>query len=93
MRFGPGGDRAVGVSAFAVGAGSAGGGLDGVRAGARRGGTPVEVTWSRRRADEARHAEEIRERMAQSAFARLLEARASGAGAPKLVALSGGRAT
>jgi integrase len=43
--------------------------------------------------DEARHAEEIRERMAQSAFARLLEARASGAGAPNLVALSGGRAT
>ena len=43
--------------------------------------------------DEARHAGEIRERMAQSAFARLLDARGSVSGPRKLVALSGGRAT
>jgi integrase len=43
--------------------------------------------------DERRHAAEIRERMAQSAFARLLDARASIPGGKKLVALPGGRAT
>ena len=43
--------------------------------------------------DEARHTAEIRERMAQSAFARLLDARGSVPGGPKLVVLSGNRST
>ena len=43
--------------------------------------------------DEARHAAEIRELMAQSAFARLLAAAGSTSDGARLVALPGGRAT
>jgi hypothetical protein len=43
--------------------------------------------------DEARHADEIRNQMARSAFARLLAATSSASDEARLVALPGGRAT
>ena len=43
--------------------------------------------------DEARHADEIRNQMAQSAFARLLAGASSTSDEARLVALPGGRAT
>jgi integrase len=43
--------------------------------------------------DEARHAAEVRDQMAQSAFARLLAAASSASEGARLVALPGGRAT